>query len=44
MARRSKISPEQIRASLFTTRTECGHEIYPAELRSVDGKRCRCPH
>ena len=43
MARRSKISPEQIRATLFTTCTECGHKIYPAELRYVDGKRCRCP-
>jgi hypothetical protein len=43
MARRSKISPEQIRATLFTTCTECGHKIYPAELRYVDGKRCRWP-
>ena len=41
--RRSIISLEQIRATLFTTRTECGHKIYPAELRDVDGKRCRCP-
>jgi DNA-directed RNA polymerase subunit RPC12/RpoP len=43
MARRSKLSPEQIRATLFTACTECGHKIYPAELRHVDGKRCRCP-
>jgi hypothetical protein len=43
MARRSKIRSEQIRASLFTTCTECGQQIYPAELRYVDGKRCRCP-
>jgi len=43
MASRSKLSPEQIRATLFTTCAECGHKIYPAELRYVDGKRCRCP-
>jgi hypothetical protein len=41
--RRSKLTPGQIRATLFTTCTECGHKIYPAELRFVDGKRCRCP-
>src|SRR5882724_7243673 len=46
MARRSKpskLTPEQIRATLFTTCTECGYQIQPSELRFVDGKRCRCP-
>jgi len=43
MARRSKISPEQVRATLFTVCTECGHKIQPSELLFVDGKRCRCP-
>jgi hypothetical protein len=43
MARRSKLTPAQIRVTLFTTCTECGHRIFPAELRYLDGKRCRCP-
>jgi hypothetical protein len=43
MTRRSKLSPEQISASFFTTCTECGHKVYPAELRYVDGKWCRYP-
>jgi len=43
MARRSKLTPEQIRATLFTTCTECGYKIQPSELLRVDGTRCRCP-
>jgi hypothetical protein len=27
----------------FLRHPQCGHKIYPAELRYVHGKRCRCP-
>jgi hypothetical protein len=43
MSRRSKLTPEQIRESLFTTCTECGYKVQPSEVLYVDGKRCRCP-
>jgi len=38
MARRSKLTPEQINATLFTIGTECGHEIYPSELVRLDSE------
>ena len=43
MARRSKLTPERIRAALFTVCTECGYKIQPSELLYLDWKRCRCP-
>jgi len=43
MARRSKLTPEQINATLFTACTQCGYKIHPSELLYVDGTRCRCP-
>jgi hypothetical protein len=43
MARRPKISPEQIRATLFTTRTEWGHKIYPADVALRGWQAVRCP-
>ena len=43
MARRSKLTPEQIRASSFTTCSECGYKIQPSEVFYVDGEWCRCP-
>jgi len=36
MARRSKLSPAQIRASLLTICRECGYKIQPSELLYMD--------
>jgi predicted RNA-binding Zn-ribbon protein involved in translation (DUF1610 family) len=44
MTRRSKLTPEQIRSTLFTPCTQCGYKIQPSELLRVDGRLCRCPH
>lgn len=42
MPTRRRLSLELILASLFTTCTDCGRAISPAELRFVDGKRVLC--
>lgn len=43
MPTRRRIRLELILASLFTTCTDCGRPISPAELRFVDGLQIRCP-
>ncbi len=42
MARRSKLTSEQIRATLFTVCTKCGYKIQPSELVCLNSKLCRC--
>ena len=43
MPSRKKINIGQVRASLDTKCTLCGHAIAPSELVRLNWERCRCP-
>ena len=42
MARRLRLTQEQLNASVLTVCTQCGYKIHPSELIRPDFKFCRC--